>query len=37
MAKWILKNLEGIDIYWDGEVVGRRKAVHYFGRVSIII
>ena len=36
MCKWILRNLEGIDIYWDGEVVGRRKAVHYFGRLLII-
>ena len=37
MKKWIQKYLEGIDIYWDGDVVGKRKAIYYFGRVSIFL
>jgi len=34
MFKWIQKYLEGVDIFWDGDVIGRRKAIYYFGRVN---
>jgi hypothetical protein len=33
MRKHLQHKLEGIDIFWDGEVIGKRSCFTYFGRV----
>jgi hypothetical protein len=35
VRKLILFRLEGTDIYWDGDVIGKRTCLNYYGRVFI--
>ncbi len=36
MRKWLQHRLEGIDIFWDGEVIGKRTCHTFFGRVLFV-
>ena len=34
LRKLLIFKIEGIDAYWDGEVIGKRTCRSYFGRVK---
>lgn len=33
LRKWLQNKLEGVDVFWDGDVIGKRTCLNYFGRV----